>query len=770
MTREELAARVLATFLDELDEQLPLLNAELLALEADASDAARLRSVFRVMHTLKGAARAAGVPRIEMACHGLESMLAAVRGGTKTLGSGEFALLFEAADALADAGNRLRRGDTLEGTEIAALATTPVAPEVPAAPSTRTSANAGGRRNAVPSAAETPALPPDAETAAAEEEVLADPAPSVNAVTPEHPERHAGTLRVESGKLDTLFASVGALTVAGARVSEHAGELELLERSVHRTLAEWRRAMRRLQRKIEPGEQLALREALDGADRGFDGIARQIARVAASAAHDGRSLHTATRGVAEQVRSLRMRPFTDACQALPRAVRDVAAATGKQARLTVVGGDVEADRAVLDGIREALLQLVRNAVDHGIEAPELRAARGKAVEGTVTVAARVRGDRLLVTVTDDGAGVDTTLVREAVARSGRAVPADQQALARNLIAGGLTTREQASEFSGRGVGLDVARAAVAALGGDLDIEWAAGAQTRLTLDLPATLARVRALMVALGPQLFAIPTMHVQRLLRVRHGEMKRVEGRDVIMVADGDSHMVVPVVSLAAVLGAPFVARPFPDPAPVVLLSASGRQIGIVVDELRGEQELVGQRLPGRRAIARHCAGAAMLPNGGVTLVLDAHSMLDPRHARHGSVAAGASRAGEGRQQPTVLVVDDSLTTRTLERGVLEAAGYRVLTAVDGADGWRVLEEEGCDLVLSDIEMPRMDGFALCEAIRSSERHRSLPVVLVTALESTEDRARGMALGANAYIGKSSFDQRSLLDTIEQLVGPVAA
>ena len=767
MKREELAARVLTTFLDELDEQLPLLNAELLALEADASNATRLRTVFRVMHTLKGAARAAGVPRIEMACHGLESMLAAVRGGTATLGSHEFALLFEAADALGDAGDRLRRGEQLEGTPIAALATATIAAEALLSQSARGRAagtESGGPR---PRVAEAAPAPVALEVAADPAEGPADVAVSETPAAPDHPERHLGTLRVESEKLDSLFASVGSLAVVGAHVIEHAAELDALELSVHRALTEWRRAMRGLRRKIESDNRAGLFDALDGAQRGFERIGRRITRMAAASAHGGRSLDTATRRVAEQVRSLRMRPFTDACQALPRAVRDVAAATGKQAQLRVVGGDVEADRAVLDGIREALLQLVRNAVDHGIEVPELRAARGKAIEGTVTVAARLRGDRLLVTVSDDGSGVDTARVREAVARSGRVAPADLRALAGNLIAGGLTTRDEASEFSGRGVGLDVARSAVAALGGVLDVEWVDGDGTSFTMDLPATLARVRALMVTLGPQLFAIPTMHVQHLLRLRLGEIKRVEGRDVFMVPHEDTHMVVPIVPLAAILGAPFVAKPLPDPASVVLLSVGGQRVGIVVDGLRGEQELVGQRLPGKRTIGRHCAGAAMLPNGGVALVLDVHSIVDARHGVRG-VASTAGGTGQSSRPPTVLVVDDSLTTRTLERGVLEAAGYRVLTAIDGADGWRVLEEEGCDLVLSDIEMPRMDGFALCEAIRSSERHGGVPVVLVTALESAEDRARGLALGANAYIGKSSFDQQNLLETVEQLIGPV--
>ncbi|HEX2091855.1 MAG TPA: response regulator, partial [Longimicrobiaceae bacterium] len=258
-----------------------------------------------------------------------------------------------------------------------------------------------------------------------------------------------------------------------------------------------------------------------------------------------------------------------------------------------------------------------------------------------------------------------------------------------------------------------------------------------------------------------VPTAHVDHLQRIRPEEVRRAEGREVIVTSGAP----VPVVSLAAVLGPPLEQRPVSGPAPTIRLCAGDRRLAVVVDELLTEQEVVIRPLERIRTPLRHFSGAAILGNGGVALVLDPAAVIPSglTLGPGGSLAPPGSAPAPRRR---ILVVDDSITTRTLEQSILEAAGYEVLTAVDGAEGWRILQEQGCDLVVSDVEMPRMDGFALCESIRGSQRHREIPVVLVTALEAPEHRARGLEAGADAYLVKSSFDQQSLLDTIRQLIG----
>jgi two-component system, chemotaxis family, sensor kinase CheA len=725
MNKDDLAARLRGTFLAELDEQVRAMNTDLLALEAEPGDAERLRSLFRVAHTLKGAARAAAVPAIERACHAVEALLVEARDGKAPLRPEDFAFLFSAADALGDAGRRLKAGSDLADSPLATLAVRlmrrgPVAP--PPAPAT--------------------APPPSP--------------PPVDA-------RGDGQVRVEAEKLDALLAATGQLFVTGSRVASRPAELHALHDGAARSATDWRRTGRRLRLALErAGAPPSLIHAVTGMENSLREILDQAGRLAVDAADDARALAQATDEVADRVRRIRRRPFAEACEALPRMMRDLATAAGKEIELEVLGGEAEVDRAVLDGLRGALLHLVRNAADHGIEPPDERERLGKPRRGKVSVAAALRGDRFTVTVSDDGVGLDVVAVRAQFGRRGLPVPGDDRELVRALFEGGFSTRAETTAISGRGVGLDAVRAAVARIRGSVDVTWIRGRGTTFTLECPPTIATVRALLAVVGSQLLAIPTTYVERLLRVRPDEIRHAEGRDMIITSEAP----VPLVTLARLLP-PLVQRSVTGPLAVVLLGAGERRLAVVVDEIVSEQEVLmrpvgrgGESLP-------RVSGAAILGTGQLALVLNPVAILVAGLGlgpEPGLAIADVTPSARAKRQ--VLVVDDSITTRTLEQSILEAAGYEVRTAVDGADGWKALQEHECHLVVADVEMPRMDGFALCAAIRASKRFKGLPVVLVTALEMPEHQARGLEVGADAYIGKSSFDQENLLDTIRQLLG----
>jgi two-component system chemotaxis sensor kinase CheA len=724
MNKDRLGARLLETFLGELDEQLRAMNADLLALEAAPGDANRLKSVFRVAHTLKGAARAAGIPAVEKTCHALESMLAEAREGKRKLGGGEFALLFSAVDALADAGRRLRAKEDPLGGPLAALLSS-LEPT-------------GGPTAARPS---TP--------------VVSGPAAAS--------ERGDGQVRIETEKLDALFASAGQLLTANARAAARPAEIAALHDFAIRSATELRRTGHKLRLALErAGAPQTEAQAVTALEQVMRRIVLETGRMAAGLAEDARVLARTTGEVLDRARRLRMRPFTEACEALPRAVRDLATASGKQVQLAVIGGEVEADRSVLDALREPLMHLVRNAVDHGIESPTERERGGKPRHGTLRVAAALRGDRLVVTVADDGAGLDVEAIRAQLTRGGRAAPESDRELSRLLFQSGVTTRARPTEISGRGVGLDIVRTVTEQMGGSVDVAWESAAGTAFTLECPVTLATVRAVLVAVGPQALALPTAYVERLLRVRLADIKHAEGRPVISAGE----VPVPLVPLARLLPR-LVEKPVADPVPVVLLTAGDRRLAVAVDELIAEQEVLVQPLERLTHPLPHLSGGALLGTGSVALVLNPPALIDAGlQLPEGAELPAAEGAAARPQKRRILVVDDSITTRTLEQSILEAAGYEVLTAVDGSDGWRVLQEHGCDLLVADIEMPRMDGFALCEAVRGSKRFKDVPIVLVTAMETPEHRARGLEVGADAYIGKSSFDQQNLLDVIRQLLG----
>lgn len=738
MNRGDLAARLLATFVGELDEQVQVMNTDLLALEAVPDDSNHLRSLLRVAHTLKGAARAAGVPVIERACHVMESLMSDARDGKRALGAEEFTLLFAAADALDDAGRRLKVGGDLAASPLAVL----------------------GERLQRASGMRGPVSPT---------RVPKHPVPLADEGAPESAarDRGDGQVRIDAEKLDLLLAATGQLLAIGSRVTTRPVELDAFHGSAARYASEWSRTGRTLRLALaRSGAPSSLAHAVDRMEENFRRVVSEAARFAADATEDARVLSQAIDEVTDRARRLRMRPFADACEALPRAVRDLAATAAKEVDLEILGGDVEVDRAVLDGLRDALLHLVRNAVDHGIESPEHRRREGKPPRGKVCVAATLRGDRIVVTIADDGAGLDVRAVRTQLERRGLPDPGTERELARALFNSGLSTRTEISTISGRGVGLDIVRAAAERIRATIDVVWEPGRGTTFTLECPPTLATIRALLVMVGPQVVAIPTSHVDRLLRVSPDAIRYAEGRTVVATPETP----VPLVALARLLP-PLVERPATGSLSVLLLRAGDRRLAVAVDEFLTEQEVVLRPVRRSGNPLPLLSGAAILGPGQVALVLDPVAIVDAglgRGAEAGITLSDTTLTAPSKRR--ILVVDDSITTRTLEQGLLEAAGYEVITAVDGVEGWRALQENGCDLVVADIEMPRMDGFALCEAIRGSKRFSALPVVLVTALELPEHRARGLEVGADAYIGKSGFDQQNLLDTISQLIGQVAS
>ena len=425
---------------------------------------------------------------------------------------------------------------------------------------------------------------------------------------------------------------------------------------------------------------------------------------------------------------------------------------------------MQADRAVLDGMREAVLHLVRNAVDHGLEPPAERRAAGKPEAGELRVCAALHGEQLTVTVSDDGRGLDTNAIRGQLQRRGLPVPDTDAELALAVFEAGFSTRASATEISGRGVGLDVVRSIMTRLRGDVRVQWTRGRGTTFRLESPITLATQRVLFVDAGGQTLAIPTAAIARLHRVEVATLPRIDGRPALPTPAAAP---VPLVSLAALLGPPLAVRPPEELALVVSIEVGERRLALVVDAFGDEEEIVVRPIEHRGARPLpQLAGAAMLADGRIALVLNPAALAAPSLARGRRAASVEAAAPAPRARPRILVVDDSITTRTLEESVLTGAGFDVLTAVDGADGWKLLQEHGADLVLTDIEMPRMDGVALCEAVRASRRFAQLPVVLVTSLESAADRARGLDAGADAYIVKSGFDQEELLTLVRQLLG----
>ncbi|MEW5847813.1 MAG: response regulator [Myxococcota bacterium] len=740
MDKDTLKARLLATFLGELQEQVRALEANAMALEKYPEEARPeiLKALFRVAHSLKGAARSAGVPLIEAACHRLEETLGRARDGLFPVGPDLVPELLATVDALSDAGRRMRAGEELRGGPLAMILTR------------------------MEDAGHLAAPPPSSS-----------PAPARVAPVQQEGE---GVVRLAAVKLDALVSRSGELLVARRRAERWVSAVAGLRETLSQCLGEWQRVEKPLRRFVSPNhgetrharpERLRpfTRRTTVAVGRTRDGLRkleRDLDRLAHGLASDHRVLEQAASLLEDEVRRVRMLPFGEACEGLERAVRDLAKAAGKEIDLVVEGADVELDRAILAGLRDPLLHLVRNAVDHGIETPAERIARGKPAHGCIRVAAVLKGTGVQVVVDDDGRGIDVDAIREQARKRNLPVPDDDRDVVRLIFLAGFSTSRLITELSGRGIGLDVVGHQIQALHGGVDLSFQPGRGTRFLLTLPLTLTTLRVLLVQCAGRTFALPSAQVRRIVRAGLGDLGSVEGREVLLTGAAP----IPIASLGETLGLGSNARlGAGGRVPLVVVAEGKHEVALAVDDLLAEQDVVVKNLGRRLRRVRHFSGATVLPTGQLSLIIAAAELVQTALQRAPARSIGLKPDERPAAKLRLLVVDDSVTTRSLEKSILEAAGYEVLTAADGAEAWRLLQERGADLVVADVEMPHMDGFALTEAIRSSKRFRKLPVILVTALETERGKARGLEVGADAYLLKSTFDQKQLIEVITSLL-----
>ncbi len=683
-------------FAMEAEQRMDALTTQLLTLEESGTDPELVAAIFREAHTLKGAAGVVGLDDFGEVAHAMEDLLEQLRSGGRAATPDLVDGVLAAVDGL-----RAMLPATLAGDDQRAVAGELVT---------------GLRALAGAPAAAVHDEPPDelGTTSADPEAVAPDPAPAAaprpgpSPATPAAGRADAETVRVPLARLDELIRLVGESAAANLRVGRMIGERLGIDPS---TLDE----VRDLSRVLNELQERAMRA--------------------------------------------RMVPVVTITDVLHRAVREVARATGKDVRWEVRGEDTELDRGVLEQLADPLLHLVRNAVDHGIEEPDERAATGKPATATVRFHAMQLGSEVIITITDDGGGIDVDRVRAASARGGHEVAhlSDEDALYL-VFRSGLSTASFVSDISGRGVGLDVVRANVEAVRGRVEIRTELGAGTEFRVIVPITLAVLPCLLVDAGGQRFAIP-MH-----SIVHADADaaeaRAEGRPVLVVGS----QAIPVSGLAATVG-----LPDDDEGPIVLVAGLTRQHAFRVGALVGQRDVVVKGLSRLLPRLDVIAGASVEPDGSILVVVDVSGLIERARSSSRPVPAAAPGGDEGdgdRPRTRLLVVDDALTVRELQRSILERAGYEVVTAGDGVDALAALASGDVDLVLTDVEMPRMDGFALTEAIRSNDVTTHVPVLILTSRSNEADRQRGLEAGADGYIVKSAFNEASLLAAVERLLG----
>lgn len=777
MLDDDIMRQLRATFKMEAKEHIQAMNRVLLALEDDPPEDERaelLEEIFREAHSLKGSAGAADVPEIEGIAHRLESVFSVAKSGELELTPELCDVLYEGIDAA-----EVIVATTLEGE-----------------PHDLSLDALHGRLDA---AEKGEAIPGSAAQAATDPGTGEDEAPSATAMdngansSQEEGRRAEGrraegrraksskalsqgteeSIRVSTDKLDSLMTQAGELMVAGLKIDQRLKELEEITHATEDWNREWlkiRAAHSQLLHENGDERIRPLLRFLNENEQVLKELATEVSDLWRGLSRDALLLSRVTSDVSEEVMKVRMLPIATVLNIFPRMVRDLARQKDKDVELVIEGAETELDRNVLEEIKDPLVHLVRNAVDHGIESPEEREAAGKPRVGTVTVKAYQKGSNIVVEVSDDGAGIDVEEVKRAAAKS-KVLPqeeleaiSDEQAM-QLIFASGVSTSKMITETSGRGVGMDVVRKNVEALHGHVDVSSTLGEGTTTTLTLPLTLATTQELLVRVRDQTFGIPISAVERIQRIQPESIATVEGKEAIIV----NGQPISLVYLCDVLEMPKEERALnpKEKIPVVILGAGRWRIAFLVDAVVGQQESVVKSLGRQLSRVRNVAGATILGTGQVIMTLNPSDLLKSARGAAGKtdIAARIEQAQhEEEERTTVLVVDDALATRNLEKNILETVGYDVRVAADGVEALSILQSNGCDVVVSDVVMPNMDGFELTAAVRQDSQMADTPVILVTSLESEEDKERGLEVGADAYIVKSAFEQETLLDAVRQL------
>ena len=732
--------KLLLIFEGEQREHVQRMRALLDALgeAAPGTENPALEETFRRAHTLKGAARAVGLESIELLAHRLETLFARVRAGSLGLDPPVVAAIHRVLDAAEDvlAGVLEGRGEADVSEAVRQIG-----------------------------------------TALGMEDGAARPAPPKHeaVVLPVPPEPPARTVRVAKGNIDDLVRSSAQLLAATAAQSRAAGQIEDLERGLREAQRAWlgrRRQAARCLRSLDGDAEFAplfeYLQTVGGELRALEGRARAVAAEQRSGAWTLRRLGAQVHHEACRVR---MTPAREVFDGFRRMVRDLARVEGKEVEFRAEGLDVEADRLVLERLRDPVMHLLRNAVTHGVETPSGRAAAGKPSAGSVVLSLEVSGDRLAVTVRDDGRGFDIRRVAEAAVRAGLITQAEADAgtpreLARLVLQPGLSTAQGVTMLAGRGMGMSVVQEEAARLHGEVTLAAGAGPGASIVLTVPLSISTHHVLLVSSGGRVFALPSRAVERLCRLAPHQIETVEGIATIRVGARTA----PLARLADLLELP-EGKPARDPAGdapllVAVLGDAGARLGLSVDAFLEHCETMVKELGLPPGCAGLSNGGVALEDGTVAVVLSPAALLE-RFRRSGGRSArkAPGRDAAAKSSRDILVVDDSITTRSLEKSILEAHGYQVRLAVDGLDALGQLRAQPAGLVIADVSMPRMDGFQLLEHIKADRDLAHIPVIIVTSLERPEDQNRGLSLGANAYIVKRKFDQRELLETVRQLL-----
>jgi len=753
-------ASFIPKFVDENRDRVQKLNQAILVFEKDVSNLELLKEIMREVHTLKGTARMMGFSDVVTLSHKVEDIFVRIKEGglqpTKRL----YDVVFQALDMLTNM-VELKLKDAKETVDVEKMC---------------------GQIEAVLSASGLQGIEELSQRKA--DKVVSEMAESKVVETelpPTFPIETEGkvavsevkiaqegkkTIRIGLDKVDALYNHLVELIMAQMGVHQRFEDLiKLNHRAKH---------LREIKTELDANlglpesDNKKLHESITKFNKTEHVLLEEISKYSAAYESDIVKLDAITEGIRQQVMSMRMQPISSVFDFAARLVRDLSRQFNKEIDLLISGVEVELDNNITEMLKDPLVHLLRNAVDHGVEEPATRVSLGKKKTGTITLSAKPEGGDILITIEDDGKGIDKELIKETAIRKGLVSGEKAKDLSDEEIYGfimkpGFSTSEIITDTSGRGVGMDVVKTVVDRLNGNLIIESNKGWGTRFVLKVPATIALINVLFVRVGNMTLAIPSVNIDQITLISRKDVKTLEGKPSVSMKG----RTIPVVNMADICMLEKEAGKNGEGVPIILSRSYGKKVVFVVSEFLYEKEVVFREFKGYLKRPRYFSGVTTLGTGEVVLILNMQELIRARDLV-GVLPIGEVSKGVKPQakRNAILIAEDSMITAELERNILINAGYEADVATDGIEAMEKLHSKKYDLLVTDIDMPGMNGFELTSKVRADKRLKDTPVIIVTSREKVEDKRRGVEAGADAYILKKEFDQSSLLNTIKRLIG----
>lgn len=772
----EFFQKLRSTFKIEAHDHLRTISLSILELEKETIEEEKrtiLETIHREFHSLKGAARAVSEKEVETLCHNLENTLTKIKKGSLTLTKEIFDIFNEAIDTIEILLSSLEN----KAEDISSLIDKLISLEEYNIDSEEhLKVNSLDLKAFIKTKADDEIKSKDIEETYESTLKLKEVTNVIEYANP----RNNMTITEERGFIDNNKSKVEIKTKNNntSKVSEDKtsdilrvskGKLDSLllqgEEMIFAKLSAIQRA-----KDIRKLKELLLLWKKENKNSYISTLEEDIDLILKATENDAKTIETMTDAFMEDIKNIMILPFSSITEIFPKMVRDLARNLDKDIEFICKGAEIEVDRRILEEIKDPLMHIIRNSVDHGIESNEERLSLGKIVKGNINLyITQVNSEKVKIEIWDDGGGIDLHKLKEKAVKnklytSNEANNMDEDTIKSLIFKSGISTSDIITDISGRGLGLAIVHEKIQNLGGSIKVHTEKLKGTRFTIMLPITVSTNRGIIVKASNQVFVIPTGKVERAIRVKRDEIKIIENKATILLEDE----VISVISLNDILELQDDKREdnVKEIISILVVKDMDRKVAFGVDEIIVEQEVLVKRFNKQLKRVRNISGATILGSGEVVPILDVQDLIKSSYKQiNKSVNIVNINNRDNNKGKSIIVVEDSITSRTLLKSILESYGFSVKTAVDGLEGWNLLNSEKFDLVITDVEMPKMDGFELTSKIRNHSEFSEMPVVLVTSLESREHKERGIDVGASAYIVKSDFQQGNLLDTIKRLI-----